>query len=666
MKSFATFFLFFFTINLWGEASSNLKAQPEILFDYKKFKDSQQESAAQLEFNKAVVLLRDKKYQQAIEIFKITAKVYKFPSYLNIGISFYKLDSNKNAKLYFDKIFTNGDASYQDLYSYLSSCFYLYKITNDEKYLNQLTKIARKSKKIDDLSKMLLVDAHISLKDYKNAYDILSKMPNADNLKMAILAFRLQDFEKAGIYLKKATETTYDRNIQDKVFWLNVYYDLKTNNLTKLGEDLQNIEKYKRGFRAHIDYPIKLAFNKRKYSTKEYFEKISKFDFERKVDFLFYFSPFILSDNDEIYYDSARGFIDSNKNNLTALNKMVNYNQNLVKIIKKDPIERTFYLQQLAKEDSKSYIYYNLALSYAQIEDFQKAHFYFKKAFKLNPGNKIYAAMTLISAKRANAILREREYISDILKTNKGLYAYHGQRLYQFFLKSDFKLTIKKDDPKFKNTLYARALDFLIKMPKKGLDKESELLRYHQKDPFVYLMNFMAKNKNESNYDYVTRIQDKMPLKLNDNFISAPLIVTKYYFDMVKSVGLFDKADLVITGSNEQSYLRTRAYTQLHKGYPNDSIKILEYLQKRYNLEDTYTMYLQVAALLEAKRYNDANMQITLLRGIVDDGSADFLIGVALLNELKTSGLMQYFKEPYKDSLIDFEIENVDSLLENL
>lgn len=660
------FIFFFFGINLWASLDANLKAQPEILFDYSKFKNSSEITLSQVEFNRAVTLLNEKKYSQAIEIFKKTAKSYRFPSYLNIAIAYYKLGSNNNAKLYLNKIFTNGDASYEDLYSYLSSCFYLYKITNDEKYLNQLTKIAKKSKKVDELSRMLLVDAYISLNDYHGAYSILSKMQNPDVFKLSLLALKMADYQKAGIHLKQATEATYDRSTKDKIFWFNIYHDIKTNNLAKLTEDIKNIEKYKRGFTAHMQFPIKLAFNKRKYTTKEYLQKITKFDFERQTDFLFYFSPFILSDNEEIYYDLARGFMDSNQNNLQALSKMVKYNENLVKIIKKDPIERTFYLKQLAKEDSKSYIYYNLALSYAQIEDFRNAHFYFKKAFKLNPGNKMYAALTLISAKRANAILRERDYIANILKTNTGLYAFYGQRLYQFFIKPDFKITIKKDDPKYKNTIYSRALDFLINLPKKGLDKNSELLKNHQKDPLVYLMNFMAKGKNESQYDYIARIQDKVPLKLNNNFLSSPSIVTKYYFDMIKAVGLFDKADFLIAGSSEPSYLKTRAYVQLHRQNPADCLKILDYLQKKYTLEDASTMYLQVAAMLEAKRYNDASMQITLLKTTLDDESADFLLGVTLLGELKTSGLMQYFREPYKDSLIDFEIENIDNLLENL
>ncbi len=78
-------------------------------------------------------------------------------------------------------------------------------------------------------------------------------------------------------------------------------------------------------------------------------------------------------------------------------------------------------------------------------------------------------------------------------------------------------------------------------------------------------------------------------------------------------------------------------------------------------------MYLIVAALLEAGKYNDASLQISLIKAILNDNGADFLTGgVQLIQELKFSSANQYFKEPYMDSLIDFRILNFDELLESL
>lgn len=656
-------FLIFYTLSF---AVSEFKSQPEILFDYSKIKSSYETTNAQSQFNKGVVLLGQKKYIQAIEIFKQTAKYYQLPSYLNIGISYFKMNSISNAKLYFEKIYTTKDAQFSDIYVFLSSCYYLYKITKDDTYLEKLAKAARVAKKLDQQSLLLLVDAYISLGEYKSAVDILSQDPNADNFKMAILYLKMNNYQKAGLYLKKAQSTTHQKKMKDKLYWVNIYYDLKTNNIIKLGEDLKYIDANKRGFTAHVENPIRLIFNKKKYSTSEYFEKINNFDFDRQVDFLFYFSPFILSDNEEIFYDSAQGYINSKQNNLQALDKMLNYNANLLKVIKKDPIERVFVLQQLAKTDTKSYIYYNLGLSYAQIDDFQKAHFYFKKAFRLKPGNKIYAALTLISAKKINLVLKETQYIIGILQSPVGLYNYYGQQLYKFFIDPKFLITSKPDDAKYKSTIYARALEFMVNLHKQGVDKNSPLLVYHKKDPLVYLLSLIAKDKKESDFAYITRLQDNTPLKLNNNFLAGPLVISKYYFDILKATALFARADLNIVNNSDPSYLRTRAYRQLHFDNPQDALKIIEYLQKKYQIGDIYTSNLLTAAYLASGRYEDAILNISYLQSSTDDVGANFLTGILLISELKTAGVIQYFKAPYKDPLIDFEIKNIDSLLNSM
>ena len=95
-------------------------------------------------------------------------------------------------------------------------------------------------------------------------------------------------------------------------------------------------------------------------------------------------------------------------------------------------------------------------------------------------------------------------------------------------------------------------------------------------------------------------------------------------------------------------------------------MNILENLQKEYKLEDKYTMYLIVAAYLEAGKLNEASLQISLIKAILKDSSADFLTGVQLIQELKLGSVFQYFNKPYLDDLIDFKINKFDELLESL
>ena len=143
--------------------------------------------------------------------------------------------------------------------------------------------------------------------------------------------------------------------------------------------------------------------------------------------------------------------------------------------MKEDPIIRVVKLRKLLKSDTKSYIYYNLALSYAQINDFHNAYKYFEKAYKLNPGNKLYAVMTLISANRIGKNIKDFEYIEQNIKSKKGMYKYFGQMLYKIFINESFELTF--DPLNYQKTIFYKALDYfqdLIYMLLKNIDKHYE------------------------------------------------------------------------------------------------------------------------------------------------------------------------------------------------
>ena len=203
-------------------------------------------------------------------------------------------------------------------------------------------------------------------------------------------------------------------------------------------------------------------------------------------------------------------------------------------------------------------------------------------------------------------------------------------------------------------------------MDEKGLSEDIPLIRDHFKDPLVYLIRLAIRKKAESDYRYFSRMQDEIPLIHNDNFLSGPIVITNYYVDLLKALGLFNKANLDLTGDLPPSYLRTKALRLIHGDQPMEAVRILEKLQVEYDLEDKYTLYMIVAGYLKAGRYNDASLQISLIKGLLNDPGADFLTGVQLIQELKLSSAKQFFRYPYKDSLIDFELEGFDNYLESL
>ena len=105
-----------------------IESQPEIIFQFEKLKKTQENLALQVDFNKAVLHLSKNEYTEAIELFKKTAEILEIPSYLNIGIAYYKLNSIDNAIVYLNKIYEKEENSKIHTFSYMSACFYLYQI----------------------------------------------------------------------------------------------------------------------------------------------------------------------------------------------------------------------------------------------------------------------------------------------------------------------------------------------------------------------------------------------------------------------------------------------------------------------------------------------------------------------------------------------------------
>jgi hypothetical protein len=532
----------------------------------------------------------------------------------------------------------------------------LYEITKEEHYLEELIQAARDNKSLKDNEKRMLADTFIILKQYKQALDILNTIKSGVEFKKALLYIKLQDYKRSEPLLQRAYKESLSEQRTDEILWFMIYRDLKANDLPKLHEHLNILDQRIERFSVNRYLQLSLSFSETKYTSEEYLDFVVNYDQNRQLDMMFYFAPFVFSDNEEIIYDSLKGFIFNSKQNVQSLEQMVQYNSEFIKVIKDDPIKRVYELRKLIQNrDVKSYVYYNLALSLAQIQDFNAAHEYFKIAYKLNPGNKLYAAMTLLSAKRIYKTVDEESYIKRNIGSPYGLYNYFGQSLYALFI--DKKHQINTKTQSFKNTIFAASIELLNQQHAgKKITGEETLFQDHYKDPLVFLMHKVLRKNNESQFAYISRLQDTIALQINNNFLDTSLIITEFYVDILKALALFDKANFNIDNYYSPSYLRTKALELIHDGNSTAAIAILEYLQNRYSLKDKYTLYLIVAAYLQMGEYEEASLQISLIKALLNDSGSNFLNGVQLVQDLKLNSARQFFNHPYEDTLIDFKL----------
>jgi len=655
---------------LFSVENKTIESQPQILFEQQTLQDKQERRELLLKFNTAVLYLEQEKYMHAIQLLKQSSKILKVQSYLNIGIAYYKLKSNNNAYLYLKKIYDFKELQYNDKYSYFSAAYYLYKITNNKKYINEITKVSKKAKWLTEHEKLLVVDTLILQKEYKKALDLAETIKNISQLKVAMLCIKLRDYTKADIYLKKALVEAKGDEALNEAMWFKLYRDIKANSIALITEDIIKIEDRKKIFQTNQKLELELFFNKNKLTPKQYFEKISNPSFGTKLDFVYYFAPFIFEDYDEMNVNETNGFIIKNQSSIHELNMMIQYNADFLKIIKEDPIKRVQMLQKLidTKYDTQAYEYYNLGLSSAQIYDYNNAYKYFKKAYSLDHGNKLYSVMTYLTTKKFN--ITEDKFFMDFLTKNimskNGTYEYIAQYTYKLFIDSSIELNVTKLTAKEKKSIFFRALYFIEHLEKEGIQKNSPLLVEYDKDPLVHLFNLIAREENENDYVYISRIQDDLPKIYNNTFLKGSLIITDYYLDTLKALGLFNTTDFTIENNDNPAYLRTKAIIDLYNGNPNETIRLIEKIQKEYDLESIDSFYILIAALFNSGQRELAYATLTEIELLYKDKDAKFLSGIRMLQDMKLNSAPQYFKDKLEGKLIDIRLNNFDNFLEEL
>ena len=674
-KSGLLFFAFSSTVLY---ANNVIESQPQVIFELDRLKSSSENLEIQVDFNKAVLHFKKGEYDLALKLFEKTSQIFEVPSLLNMGIIYYKQNNKDKAIELFSKIYAKKTNLLNQPYSFISACYYLFAITKDDKYMLDLVTIFQNSKKLSEYSELItdiqdailkeLANRYLLIKDYENAIGALNAMSYSLDFKKAMVYIKLNNYQKASSLLRELrNKKTDDEDTYDKILWVSTYADLKLNKFDDVQETLDLINDRKNSFTINTTMPLEIFFNKDFHSYKDYFQGVMKFDEDRKYDFIYYFAPFVFSDSKEIIYDSVKGFIYQDTHNVENLEEMVAYNTKFVNLVDKDSINRVNGLKELVKIDSKAYTYYNLAIAYAQIKDYHNAFKNFEKAYKLSPGNGLYAIMYLITSNKVTVGLvdNQKSLIEKNIKEGSGLYSYFSKELYKMFVNTGYNVV--ESSLQYENTIFFKAIDFLKAMNNNEPLHNHILLNEYDRDPFVYLIRTMQRGNNESDNDYFTRLQDNIPLRHNSIFINNSFVISKYYIDILKALGTFKRADFTMQNANNSpTYLATAAYASLYLGRPEITIGILKRLKEEFSYENRHSMYLMVAAYLESLRPEEASLQISLIKALYKDTDTDFLTAIQLIQNMNISSAKQFLDIKYKNPYIDFKMIGFDELMQNL
>jgi len=385
-------------------------------------------SEAISEYNLGVAQLKEKQYKQAMQTFAkaINNDEKRCVSAINAAVCALHLDDEESFKYYIDLAFAYlPNEINSPLYSYYYALISYY----NQNYLAALHALKNSPAQAayPYVEKNLLAKLNAL---YLNNYDAIEEMEknfeDGDDFSIGLLYARVGDFTLAANHLRQSII----KNIEPVRSQLALgLIHLKSGKVNDAQKEIQNVSDM---FPDEVNkyYPLRVKLKDSLFDAtkaqKVYKEKIafSKNSIYQKI---FYFSPYkifnanqsisyIRKGNANIYIDNVQTAQKYLKKSAASSNVNIGITQAIQKALDLKPREANSDLQNLVKIQPKhSILQYNLALTYAQLGDINKAHEHFLRSYYLDAKNYLSGIYAVMSAQITN---KEHTKLLSILKEN--------------------------------------------------------------------------------------------------------------------------------------------------------------------------------------------------------------------------------------------------------
>ncbi|MBL0686837.1 MAG: hypothetical protein JJV95_04580 [Sulfurospirillum sp.] len=582
-------------------------------------------------YNIGVANMKEKNYKEALNSFKkaINNEEQRCVSAINAAVSAMKLGNNQLFKYYIDLAYIYLPMeSDSPLYSYYVGLVNYYK----NYYYESLAALTNLSSEYYNYEQNYLSSKIFASMDLNNrAVSILEKESKIDDsFTLGLLYARLGEFEIAKKYLLKA-----DGNTQ-KPLHLQAALALVYNKLGELDNSAAIMNKLyvPNDDNATKIYPIKTVLKKSLFDVnlaQSNFDKTLFFDDKKTYALLFYFAPFKIFNTqqtvDYIRKGSMNIFADEIGPALSFLKKssaISKVNISMSKGIKKAFNHHTeqanqIFLKTVDTYPKHSVLHYNLALTYAQMSDFTKAHEHFKKSYNLNNNNYLAGAFAIMTGELIKVdIVKLKENViqsmaSDSKLENNNLFI----ALIQLTQNNQLSL-IRWLEQEKKKTPLNLILDTII--AKKTLNetayrqKANMLKLILPKDIMVNIINFNVKNNKNNIKKYAQAIQmDFKNLELDyESFYYGPRIVQESYVKLLQIGGLlhYERDALIKKMQLEKkdiaAIMQTLAYISIYTHNFEEAYVLYNQLIDDLGKSDSETIFLAAVASIGANHIENA------------------------------------------------------------
>lgn len=639
-------------------------------------------------YNLGVSQMNEGKFDEAFDSFKkaIANGENQSVAAINAAVCALKLNDKEKFKYYIDlaQVYLPKEGK-SKLYDYYLALINYYKGYYPEA-LQMLQRV--NSEPYTDVAKYLSAKIYAKMDfDAKSVQQLNTQGSFEPSLSLGLLYARMGEYDKAKIALNTAMKIERDFNQSLSALTL---VDIKTGDfqdmLLRLQDTYRNDEdKYKILDR----YKIKVRLNKELFNIaiaqRNFSNDILKKQ-KDQFDLLFYFAPYQVFDSKQasLYIKKANitNFVDDSSDGQSYLARSQALSSTNIKIsnIINDALNQKLRLAnkefQALLEDypEHSILQYNLALTYAQMQNYELAYKHFSSSYHLNPKNYLAGAFAMFCGK---------------LSDNDTTKLYH-EILDNIAADSNFKANMQK------NMLFLANGDYISMLP--YLDENG------QKTPLNLIFEtIIAKNNNLNNQVDVriAKLRSELPQDIVANILyfnslNSNLNIKEYaqnaqihfknlqvdyrsvfggsniarelYVNLMHIAGLLNlerqKFKTLINTSKvkDEGMIQTLAYLDIFAQQYEESYALYNTLIDEYGAKDSRTLFLASVAAVGANNPNSA-IALLQLSKLTDKNNKESKVALGLLYQEVgnyEAAMTQYRTLPndFKSEFFTFDIKN--------
>lgn len=635
-----------------NEAQRLLKKADKLFAEGKKsealhiYENLSQYNKALSYYNIGVAKLKEKNYEEAIDAFEhaMQSTKLKCASALNMSICYLNLKNEPR----FQYFLTLADKYLpyminQPLYSYYYTLINYYK----EQPIESLTSIKNPTADFYNHSQNIIASKALALLN-NNALATYYLTKNGD-FKDAFTVGLLQAREGEYTLAANSLQSAVDQNLEP--IKSNIALALVKNRLGLLKDSADILKStydtYKE--RAENTYPITVQLKESLFdplAAQKEFKKRLFLEDKYRYALIFYYAPYHAIDSTKTVSIITKGAkkveIDSLKpaiNYLTDSKAISNVNLAITKGLKYIVDDKIYEANKIFKKAIKLYpahaiLHYNLALSYAQIFDFQNAYKHFSKSYSLDTHNYKALAFKSFCATLTNREIPHKELekiklksedkealsLAEIALGSLGLELGYIEAGY-----SAFKHTL--------NLLFAYKRDDLS-MYLKSAQRLKSLLKRDLISNILYLDATHDKSQIKIYARAIHNTLTQKNLDLNPLYFGS-FLPKELYLRMLNIAGIIPIAQKQLTTYAQSQkptipLLQSLALSSIYNQKFDEAYKLYNRLIDKYDQKDSHTLFLASIAALGSKHHANAVALLELSK-LTDDSNFESRYALGLL-----------------------------------